>query len=280
MTFISPRRIGSSSPPGRISITINQTGVTVFSMKIIVQNLATEYQDEGSDPVMLFLHGWQDSSRTFDALASHLSQGWRVIRLDLPGFGQTEMPPIAWNLSDYVEFVAAFIGKLNLHIAVLVGHSFGGRIAIKGIAENHLHVDKVVLIASAGVTPRKSIRNIFLAMGTLVGRAVIALPPFCFWREGLRQKLYRLIGSDYANAGALSDIFVRIIAEDLSAQARLLDIPTLLIWGAHDTETPLADGQRLTSLIRGSVLRVIDDAGHFVHKKKSREVAQIIQKFL
>lgn len=251
-----------------------------YNMKVIIQGIATEYQDEGSGPVMLFLHGWQDSSRTFDALTSHLSQGWRVIRMDLPGFGQTEMPPAAWRVDDYARFVAAFIGKLNLHIAVLVGHSFGGRIVIKGIAEKHLYADKMVLIASAGVTPRKSIRNTFLALGALVGRAVIALPPFCFWREGLRQKLYRLIESDYANAGALSDTFVRIIAEDLSAQARLLDIPTLLIWGAHDTETPLADGQRLASLIHGSVLYVIKEAGHFAHKQKPQEVARIMQAFL
>lgn len=250
------------------------------NMKIIVQNLATEYQDGGSGPVMLFLHGWQDSSRTFDALTSHLSQGWRVIRLDLPGFGETEMPPAAWSIDDYGRFVATFIGKLNLHIAVLVGHSFGGRIAIKGIAEKYLYADKVVLIASAGTSSRRTIRNTFFGMGAVVGRALTAFPPLSLWREQIRQKLYRLIGSDYANTGALRDTFVRIIAEDLSAQARLVDIPTLLIWGARDTETPLADGQRLSSLIRGSVFRVIDNAGHFVHQEKPQEMARIIQAFL
>lgn len=229
---------------------------------------------------MLFLHGWQDSSRTFDALTSHLSQKWRIIRIDLPGFGQTEMPPIAWSIDDYARFVAAFIGKLNLCVAVLVGHSFGGRIAIKGIAEKYLYADKMVLIDSAGVTPQKSTRNTFLTIGALVGHVLIALPPFCFWKKQIRQTLYRLIGSDYASAGALRDTFVRIIAEDLSAQARLLDIPTLLVWGENDTKTPLADGQRLALLIRGSVLKVLKGAGHFVHQEKSQEVARIMRSFL
>lgn len=249
-------------------------------MKIIIQDIATEYRDEGSGPVMLLLHGWQDSNRTFDALASHLSQKWRVIRIDLPGFGQTEMPPTAWSIDDYARFVAALIGKLNLRITVLISHSFGGRIAIKGIAEKYLRADKMVLIGSAGVTPRKSIRNTFFAMAAVVGRAATMIPPFIFWREKIRQKLYRLIGSDYANAGALRDTFVRIIAEDLSTQARILDIPTLLIWGENDTEIPLTDGQRLASLIHGSALHVLKNAGHFVHQEKPQEVAQIIQEFL
>ena len=242
--------------------------------------MATEYQDEGSGPVMLFLHGWQDSSRTFDALAGHLSQKWRVIRIDLPGFGRTEMPPLAWNLSDYAAFVATFINKLNLRVAVIAGHSFGGRIVIRGIAKKYFDAEKMILIASAGVAPRRRARNIFLSWGAKVGRAITAVPPFNFWREPLRQRLYRLIGSGYTDAGILASTFARIVAEDLSEDARALAMPTLLIWGARDTETPLADGQRFASLIRASILRVINDAGHFVHQEKPQKVIRILQEFL
>ena len=62
--------------------------------------------------------------------------------------------------------------------------------------------------------------------------------------------------------------------------AKNVTIPTLLIWGADDTETPLADGKKLSELISGSELKALNKAGHFVHKEKSKEVARLIQEFL
>ena len=249
-------------------------------MKIIIQNIATEYRDEGSGPVMLLLHGWQDNNHTFDALVPYFFHTHRMIRIDLPGFGQSEMPPASWNLDDCVRFVAAFIDKLNLAVAVLVGHSFGGRIVIKGIADKKLHADAVVLIASAGVALRHPARTLFFAVGAMAWRMITAIPLFRFWKETIRKKLYRMIGSDYADAGALSDTFVRIIAEDVSASARMIEMSVLLIWGADDTQTPLAEGRRLSSLISQSTLRVINKAGHFVHKEHPREVARIIKEYM
>ena len=60
-------------------------------MKIIVKNLAIEYRDEGTGPVALFLHGWKDNLHTFDPLMPFLSDKLRIIRLDLPGFGESEI---------------------------------------------------------------------------------------------------------------------------------------------------------------------------------------------
>ena len=97
-------------------------------MKIIVQNLATEYLDEGNGKVVLFLHGWQDNLHTFDSLASLLSPTWRIVRLDLPGFGKSEVPKETGELDNYVQFVKDFINKLDIHVYALVGHSFGGQL--------------------------------------------------------------------------------------------------------------------------------------------------------
>ena len=80
-------------------------------MKIIVQNLATEYRDEGSGKTLIFLHGWQSNLHTFDNLASPLKNYYRVVRLDLPGFGGSEMPKETWDLNKYILFVCDFIQK-------------------------------------------------------------------------------------------------------------------------------------------------------------------------
>lgn len=249
-------------------------------MKIIMENLAIEYRDEGTGPVSLFLHGWQDDLHTFDSLVPYLSPTRRIIRLDLPGFGKSELPRAAWTLNDYARLVRACIEKLNIQIDMLIGHSFGGRIAIKGITAKILQPRALVLIASPGGGKRRTARNAFFKIAARIGGWLLHIPPLVFWREGLRRRLYRGIGSDYASAGALRETFLNIVTENISDSAKQITTPTLLIWGEEDTETPLSDGERLARLIRGSALKKIRGAGHFVHRERPREVARIIQEFL
>lgn len=249
-------------------------------MKIIVQNLAIEYLDEGVGQVLLFLHGWQDNFHTFDSLASFLSPTWRIIRLDLPGFGKSEVPQEAWDLDNYIQFVKDFIEKLDIQVYVLIGHSFGGRITIKGEATKNLQAQKIILIGSAGIAKNRTFRNLTLKLLAKIGGLITYIPPLIFWREGLRKRMYSFIGSDYLNTGKLKETFLNIISEDLSASAKKITTPTLLIWGESDTETPLSDGKQLAGLIADSKLEVIRGAGHFVHKEKSQEVAKLVQEFL
>ena len=83
-------------------------------MKVIVDGLATEYQDEGHGPVILMLHGWGNTYHVFDAIVPALAKIRRVVRLDLPGFGATERPAEAWYVEDYARFVGAFCAKLKI----------------------------------------------------------------------------------------------------------------------------------------------------------------------
>jgi pimeloyl-ACP methyl ester carboxylesterase len=249
-------------------------------MKIIVQNLATEYRDEGVGKVMLFLHGWQDSLHTFDHLTDLLSPGRRIVRLDLPGFGESESPDEAWDLDNYVQFVKNFSEKLDIQVDTLVGHSFGGRIAIKGEATKHLQTQKMILIGSAGIAKSRTFRNLTLKLLVKIGGLITYVPPLVFWREEIRKRMYRFVGSDYLGAGALKSTFLKIISEDLSTSASKVTTPTLLVWGEDDAATPLSDGKLFAGLIPNSKLKVITGAGHFVHQERPREVAELIQDFL
>jgi pimeloyl-ACP methyl ester carboxylesterase len=249
-------------------------------MKIIVDQLATNYSDTGSGEVLLFLHGWQDNLQTFDTLVTYLPKTLRIVKLDLPGFGETETPATAWALDDYVSFVAAFCAKLEIQPDILIGHSFGGRITIKGISSGVLKAKKIVLIGSAGIAQRTTVRNFVLYLVSKIFGFLFSIPPFSFWKVPLRKKFYKKIGSDYLDTGSLKEIYMKVIAENLVENAQKLSLPTLLIWGRNDTQTPLSDGQRFESLILGSVLKVIDDAGHFVHREKPTEVAKLIQEFI
>jgi pimeloyl-ACP methyl ester carboxylesterase len=87
---------------------------------------------------VLLLHGWGANLQTFDGLARPLAPTFRVVRLDLPGFGGTEQPPSDWHIADYAQFVSAFLQKLGVsQPACIIAHSFGGRVTIKGRGAGH-----------------------------------------------------------------------------------------------------------------------------------------------
>ncbi len=249
-------------------------------MKIIINNLAIEYEDKGEGRVILFLHGWKENLHTFDSLTRKLSDSLRVIRIDLPGFGKSEMPPNAWGLYEYVDCVENIIEKIHINVDTAIGHSFGGRVIIKGLAMRIFRARRAVLIASAGIAKRNTPRIIAFNILAKIGKVITLIPPFVFMRKALRKKLYTKAGNDYENAGPLKETFLKTINEDLSESASRITTPTLIVWGENDMETPLHDGKRLARLIQGSRLTVIPNAGHFVHKEKTEEIAKIIEDFI
>ena len=249
-------------------------------MKIIVQNLLVRYYDEGKGRVILFLHGWQDDLRTFDYLVPFFSDEWRIIRLDLPGFGESEKPNKNWDLNDYVQFLEEFIKKLDLSIEVIIGQSFGGRIILKSGDVNNFYSQKVVLIGAAGVSRKRNFRNLIIKILTKIGKLIIHITPLFFWKDELRRKMYKAVGSDYLDAGELKKTFLKVVSEDLTLNAKKIDVPTLLIWGENDKETPVLDGKKLSELIKNSEIKIIKNGGHFVHRENFQEVGKLIQDFL
>jgi len=246
-------------------------------MKLIVDNLAVEYADEGAGPILLMLHGWGNTMQYFDTLCEQLKE-FRTLRLDLPGFGSSEVPREPWNVERYARFVAAFCKKLNIEPKFILGHSFGGRITTKAVGANILRPEKIVLIASAGVADRKELRLKASSFVAKVGKAILS--PFPSISARARRRLYDMTGSDYLKTGALADTFVLTIGENLSADAANISLPTLLVWGHNDIVTPLSEGKKLHALIVHSQLEVIPHAGHFVYREHPKEVADLIKKFL
>ncbi len=243
-------------------------------MNIIVKNLATDYTIQGEGETILLLHGWNNDSHSFDSLIPFLSG--KIVGLNLPGFGGTEKPKESWKLKDYADFVEEFIKKTEIKPKVVIGHSFGGRVIIKG---RGFGAEKIILIASAGVAKNKSLRNRILRVISKVVGPILTVPPLSFFRDKIRTKFYNFIGSDYLNS-PMQDIFVNIISEDLTDLCSEMKAQTLLIYGREDRETPVSDGKRLSENIPDSVFEVIDNAGHFVHQEKTGEVVELIRRFI
>lgn len=248
-------------------------------MNIVVDDLMTHYDRAGSGQTVLFLHGWADKLSTFDEITGLLKDNYNVVRLDLPGFGQTEAPKNAWNLDDYVDFVHKFLKKLGCEPNCIVGHSNGGSIAIRGLSQGKLKTEKLILLASAGVRISNN-RKRTLKLAAKIGKVSTSWLPKNM-RIKLRKKLYSRAGSDLFVAEHMQNTFKLVVAQDIQPDALKLKLPTLLVYGQNDASTPVESvGKVLQSKIADSRLEVINDADHFVHQTAVGQVAQEITEFI
>ena len=236
--------------------------------QIVVNGLLINYFQSSSvgqenGYTLLFLHGWRSQKEIWNHVAQRIreleNERVSVYTVDLPGFGQSQTPNKVLGVGDYASVVAEFIKKLELKNVIIIGHSFGGRIAIKLAATHPELINKLVLVDSAGFATISSKKIFYRIM------AKIVKPLFSFaFMQGLRKKLYQFIGAeDYLATPRLQKTFVQVLNEDLSEKMKKITCPTLIIWGENDTETPIEFGQRMKSLIFNSKFTILPGAGHF-----------------
>ncbi|HTA14846.1 MAG TPA: alpha/beta fold hydrolase, partial [Solirubrobacteraceae bacterium] len=122
-----------------------------------VLGLRTRYLVRGSGPPVLVLHGWGASIETVYSIVVGLAPVATVYALDLPGFGESEPPPQPWGVEDYQAFLAAFMDALEIVAPMIVGHSNGGRIAIRMASTEPARASRLVLVDSAGIRPKRTL---------------------------------------------------------------------------------------------------------------------------
>ncbi len=235
----------------------------------------------GEGRAVLALHGWGGSIRSFWAVAEMLApRGYQVHLLDLPGFGQSALPPKTWGVEDYTRFVVAYLDARGLARVELLGHSFGGRLGLVLAADYPQRVHKMVLANAAGLrTPlplgRRLRNGVARALRhTLSARGLERL------RAQLQERYnQRYASEDYLNAGPLRETLVRVISQDLADFAARVQAPTVLVWGDRDTETPLWQGRRLEELIPDAGLIVFQGAGHFSYLERLHDFVRIVDHF-
>jgi len=249
-------------------------------VEVVVNKLLIRYDVKGQGPALLLLHGWGDSAAGLKELQVRLSSKYKVIAVDLPGFGLSEGPQEAWDLSNYASFLGALVSKLSIgKLHAVIGHSNGGALAIYAIATGKLKADKLVLIAAAGIRSGRTVRRfIFLVLAKAGKVLTIWLPRR--YRIKLRQRLYGAAGSDMLAVPTLEQTFKKTVRQDVKAEAAKLNLPTLLIYAHGDQAVPIEYGQRYHELIKGSTLEVIDSPDHFIHRAEPERVSRLIEEFL
>lgn len=216
----------------------------------------------------MFLHGWGGDIRSFGGAMDHFERRGRTcLTFSFPPFGASDMPPEDWNLSDYSALTLSLLDKSSFDKVILVGHSFGGRVAIDiSSTAAPSRVEKLVLVDSAGLRPRRGpiyrLRRLRFRLAKKLGRPT--------------EKYY---SPDYlALPESMRGIFGRIVSRDQTEDVGKIKCPTLVFWGKRDKETPLYMCRRLIKKLGGKA--IILNGGHFAYAEDHARFVAALGRFV
>lgn len=253
-------------------------------MQLEIDGLTIEYGDEGQGPPLLMLHGWGCNGGHWQPVAQVLKNTYRIITPDIPGFGQSTEPPATWGTQEYAALIAKFMEALGLKRPFIAGHSNGGRIAIALAARGLCR--RLILVDSAGIPPHRSFKYYFKVYSYKLFKKILSLPGLRHKKEAILEKRRQKTGSaDYQAASpVMRQILSRVVNENLREQLAQIENPTLLVWGALDTATPLSDGQEMERILTAAgsdcALVVFDRAGHYSFLEERERFIGVVDAFL
>jgi len=261
------------------------------------------YVDNGSGPVVLFIHGILGSQRQWARLVDEVDDYHRVVVPDLFGHGESDKPLGDYSLSAHAATMRDLLDHLGIERVTLVGHSLGGGIAMQFFYLFPERVERLVLVSSGGLGREV---NLVLRSATLPGAAqvlsVLASAPVVSQVEALAHGASKLgwrPGSDlsaiwrgFSSLGdrgsrsaflATTRAVIDIGGQTISAHDHLegaLPIPTLIVWGSKDRMIPLAHALSVQSALPDCRVEVFDGAGHFPHLDDPNRFARVLRDFV
>ncbi len=233
----------------------------------------------GDLPIVV-LHGWGAHIEAVAPILAALEGAADLIALDLPGFGESEPPPEAWDAVDYADFVCDFLDELGVSQSHFVGHSHGGRVSIVIANERAERVGRLLLVDAAGIRPKRGARYYRRVAVAKLGRVAARLGGRYGRRlqESMRAKI---ASKDYLDASeAMRSTFRAVIAEDMTPRLPYIKVPTLLVWGERDEDTPLWMAHRMEQLIPDAGLVVLEGAGHYSYADAPGQFRAVARRFL
>lgn len=251
--------------------------------EILIDNLKINCKIAGQGPAILILHGWGGSSDSWLKVQEILAkEGFKVICPDFPGFGKSETPFEPWGVKEYSKFVLNLTKILELQKFFLLGHSFGGRVAIKFSVLYPEKIKSLILCNSAGIKQKWGFREKFIFRLSKLGNAIFTFPPLKRFKNKFRNLFYIFLRhKDYAKVeGTMRKIFKKVLTEDLLKDLPRIKTRTLIIWGEFDKLVPVKYAHTFKEKIENSKLEILLKIGHSPHLEVPEKLAKIIIQFL
>ena len=246
-----------------------------FSRFMDVNGAHVHYRDEGKGEVIMLLHGTGASLQTWDGWTAELTKKYRVLRLDLPGFGLTGPDGSHdYSMPHYVKFLDAFLTRLDISRVHIVGNSYGGHMAWEFAVAHPERTASLMLVDSAGYPRKKFPWTLQLARTPGLSAIFRWVTP----RFLVRKTLLDVYGDDSKVTDALVDRYdalqlragnreafverVKTNFPDDTAKLAALKMPSLVMWGDADPWIPIEYAHRFHDAIAGSELVVYQRVGH------------------
>ena len=242
---------------------------------ILVDGLKCNYYKYGERGIsVVLMHGWGQNTVMMEHIALFLKDHFVVYNFDFPGFGKSDEPKRAFSVEDYTEWFAHFLNELGVENPILIGHSFGCRVAVR-YAYKH-PVRRMVLTGAAGVRDKHGID--YYAKIYTYKAAKKLLSPF----KGQLSKLQSKLGSeDYRNAsGVMRETLVKVVNDDVSDILKDINVETLLVFGENDEATPLAKGRFMEKEMPNAALVVFEGDDHFAYFNQANRFNLVLEAFL
>ena len=249
----------------------------------LISGVKTNYKIKGQGIPLLILHGWGGSSSSWIGVQDILcKKGFRIVSPDFPGFGQSAVPKTAWNLDDYVKWLSEFVKYMELEKFCLLGHSFGGRVAVKFAVANPEKIEKLILCDAAGIKISPSLKTVTLKLAAEMGNFVLDRRYLRIVRDFLRNILYFFIKQkDYVKAeGLMRETMKLILEENLLPLLPKISSKTLIIWGQDDKLVLVGVSYKFRDNIRGSVLEIFPNVGHSPHMEIPDKLSESVFNFV
>jgi len=224
---------------------------------------------------LVILHGWQSSKEKWQKVKEAFEkEELEIIAPDLPGFKKANQLKLPWNLDNYVNWLKDFCDRFPEPF-FLLGHSFGGRIAIKFAVKYPEKLKGLILVSAAGIRKGKPLISKIVPLF----KKFSFLPGYYFFRKVFYKFVLRK--TDYLEAkGTMKETFKKVIAEDLTSYLSKIKIPTLILWGQKDKITPLNNAYLMNKEIPVSTLEIIPGAGHEINLTHPEELVKFIRDFI
>jgi pimeloyl-ACP methyl ester carboxylesterase len=224
----------------------------------------------GSPARVVALHGWGRTGADFTGLLAGLD----AVAIHLPGFGPTEAPDTVWGTDDYARLVADAIEPLGP--VVVVGHSFGGRIAVR------LAASRPGLVSGLVLTGAPLVRLAPVSKPKLSYRIAKALNRIGLIPDSVLEARRKKAGSADYNAaqGIMRDIMVKTVNENYDDDLAGITAPTWMVWGENDTAAPTAAGKVASERIRGAHWSIVPGEAHLLTPVLSAAVRTAVEEAL
>lgn len=250
-----------------------QDATTATTKQVEIYGQKIYYQEAGSGPDVILLHGLGGDRTNWNATVPALAAKFHVLVPDQLGFGQSDKPMIDYRVGTLVDFLNAFCKKLGIAKATLVGNSMGGWVAMDFALAHPDKVNRLVLVDSAGYSQKRTgsqplTRELLLGLNpsTVAGEKQLMSVVFynkAFATDQIAEQALAM--HLHKNDSYTIDRFIDSIlrGEDLvDGKLGAIKAPTLIVWGREDALVPLAAGKALAEDIPGAETVILDGCGH------------------